>query len=255
MTFKPTQGQVWLFENSRSHACSKDRRYTQSVLTTKLVKSDRGDLIDPPPFTGTVVHRCPDFYVVQTDRSAFKIIDPGVLREPLPPNGLVRITPYQRRHFNGLPIAPPANSVLPVPPPRTPGAAVLLDLLHHGRCDDGVRSIANLLVDCNAYNVKLQEDEDKGLSTVSVDVETLHLSGRVLITHDVDHGLLTVEVRKRDRDGILQAHALCQGVTPKNTPRVLTDLLCDGQWKFAQVSIVHERKSDHKHSHQCMEVV
>lgn len=270
MQFNESTAKAWLTSNIGSLVPPNTRRYTHGVVTQSLGTNLLGMKTDLRPFEGVVVHCGDGFYVVKTGRNAFKLVDPSILRETLIEGSKVRITPYQRRRFNGTLLSDPESiedngtyltktyvlgvnhSEIPLATPQTQYLLDALDLLHRGKCPDGVRLISNMLVDINATNFSMQEpieathDDDGNEVTaeqwhepqISFDCKSNAFAGRVTVGVDVASDTYFVDLQKPDETGALQPHTRCNSVYFDGLATVLTDLLCDGEWRFANVDVL-----------------
>lgn len=270
MHFNESTAKAWLTSNLWNLVPANTRRYTHLVVTQRLGTNMLGFKADLKPFEGSVVHCGDGFYVVKTGRNDFKLVDPSLLREPLFEGSKVRISPYQRRRFNGTPLSGPEtienngtyttktyvlgvnHSEIPLPTPQSQYLIDALDLLHRGKCPDGVRLISNMLVDINATNFSMQEpieathDDDGNEVTaeqwhepqISFDCKSNTFAGRVTVGVDVASDTYFVDLQKPDETGALQPHTRCNSVYFDGLATVLTDLLCDGEWRFAKIDVL-----------------
>lgn len=268
MSFNPQAAKTWLQNNVHNLIPSNAARYKFGEVGLKLGSNALGLSAEIPTVEGTVVHCNPEFYVVKIERNAFKFVDPSMLPEPLALNSKVRITPYKRRRFDGSFLTDPErvedsgtgfrvstyvlgvnHSAIPLPKPRTIYAEQMLELLHHGKCEDGVRRISNLLVDCKATNFKMHEPPEVDTETgedlgpwvdpqIVFDCNTQKFVGQVTIGVDVAQDVYYVELSKADAEGQMRIHTKCSQVHFNQMAQVLQDLLCDGRWKFAKVDVL-----------------
>lgn len=262
MNFNEQAGKAWLRANVSRLVPANTREYKSSTLTLRLGTNMLGMHVDLPPVEGTVVHAGDDFYAVKTARTAFSIVDPTLLPAPLAEGSKVRITPYQRRRFDGTRFSEPESteqrdgyvvktmligksvSDIPVPKPATEYTEHMLDLLHRAKCPDGVRLISNMLVDFNARNIELQEPVLTGQPDewrdpqFKFDCETAKFAGRVIIGLDIAADVYYVELQKPDPDGAMATVSRCATVYFDQMAEVLETLLCDGKWKIATVDLL-----------------
>lgn len=256
----------WLRSNVRANIPANAKTYRFTTLTNRSCTSSMGFKIDHSDFTGTVIESNPDFMVVKSGRTEFVIIDPKVLREELHEGSKVSITPYARRHFDGRRLTDPAPvtapsglrlsvtiigasvSDIPVVKPTSKLGLHLLDNLQRMRCPDGIRVLSNLLVDVGAENFRFVDvDLDNTESDVDLqfifDCSNLKFSGRVTIGVDRGLGLFYIDMHKvsDDQPDVLQHR--CEGVCLDSLAEVLSTLLCDGEWRFAKVEVLHRAKA------------
>ena len=264
MSFDTQPAVVWLQANVHRLIPCNLSRYRHGPVALKLGKNILGLSVDLSVIEGTVVHCDPQFYIIKCGRAEFKYVDPAILRDPLVEGSKVRITPYRRRRFNGTLFTEPesienhgaymtrtivigqTHAPIPVPTPKSVYTQQMLELLHHGKCTDGVRVISNLLVDCKATNFQLREppesDPETGESLgpwadpqIRFDCKTDKFTGEVTIGVDVGMDTYYVELKKPDNEGVMQPHAKCEGVYFNQMAETLETLLCDGSWRFAEV--------------------
>lgn len=267
MSFDTRPAITWLQSNVHRLIPTNVSRYRHGPLALKLGTNVLGLSVDLSVIEGTVEHCSPDFYIIKTGRAEFKYVDPTILRERLMEGSKVRITPYRRRRFNGTLFTEPesigqdgacvvrsytigqTHAPIPVPAPKSVYTQQMLELLHHGKCTDGVRVISNLLVDCKATNFQLLEppetDPETGESLgpwvdpqIRFDCKTDKFTGEATIGVDVGQDTYYVELKKPDSEGALQPHAKCEGVYFDQMAETLETLLCDGNWRFAEVTVL-----------------
>lgn len=267
MTFNTQPAVTWLQANIHNLIPRNVNQYRHGPLALKLGTNSIGLAVDLSVAEGTVVFCSPDFYILKTGRAEFKYVDPAILREALIEGSKVRITPYRRRRFNGTLMSEPEriekdgacvvrtyeigkrHADIPVPAPTSVYTQQMIELLHHGKCTDGVRVISNLLVDCKATNFKLEEppevDPETGESLgpwvdpqVRFDCKTEKFTGEATIGVDVGSDTYYVELKKPDSEGFLQPHAKCEGLLFDQMAETLETLLCDGNWRYAEVTVL-----------------
>lgn len=274
MTFNVDAGKDWLKCNIHNHLASNARNYKTGVMTLKLGTNMLGYSVDLKPFEGVVLHCDPSFIVVKTGRTEFKVVDPTILSEIPDVNSKVLITPYSRRRFDGSFLRDPiarredagdgrtviintyeigtCHSTLPVGKPTgsyKEYMSNMLTLLTHGKCNDGVRVISNMLVDFNAAKVEMilppDMDEETGESLgpwvdaqIAFDCKTDKFVGRATIGLDMGADTYYVVLQKPDENGNLVEHTRCSTVYFDQMATVLENLLCDGKWKIAKVEVL-----------------
>jgi hypothetical protein len=267
MSFDTKPAVAWLQANIHRLIPRNVNRYHHGAMTTKLGTNVLGLKVDLSIAEGTVEYSCPDFYIIKTGRANFKYVDPAILRQPLIVGSKVRITPYLRRRFNGTLFTDPerterdgfavvntyaigqTHAEIPIERPTVVYTEQMLQLLHHGKCTDGIRVISNLLVDCNAKNFKLQEppkdDPESGEPLgpwvdpqIRFDCKTDKFTGEVTVGVDVGSDTYYVELKKPDSEGVLQPHTKCENILFDQLAETLEILLCDGNWRYAEVTVL-----------------
>lgn len=255
----------WLRSNVRANIPANARTYRSTTLSNRSCTSSMGFKTDHPDFIGTVIKSNPEFKVVKSGRTEFVIIDPTVLRAELHEGSKVSIIPYARRHFNGRRLTDPepvidssgvrmsvikigsSVSEIPVEKPKSKLGLHLLDNLQRMSCPDGIRVVSNLLVDVGAKNfrfvdVDFDNTESKGDLQFIFDCSNLKFSGRVTVGVDRGLGLFYIEMHKvNDNHPDILQHR-CEGVCLDSLAEVLSTLLCDGEWRFAKVEVLHRAK-------------
>lgn len=267
--FNEEAGKAWVKTNVRSFIPSNAREFKTGVICNRPGTNMLGLSSDRPPVEGKVIQCDDEYFVLKTARNAFAVVDPTILPAPLELGSMVRITTYQRRHFNGRCFRDPQTtcengivsrlyhignfvSDLPTPPPKSQYMKDMLELLSKGKCTDGVRVISNMLVDFNASNITLVDpdyDSDPlaaGNPEFHFDCETGKFTGHVIIGLDIGADAYYVKLMKPDADGTLAFEASHDDVMFTELAGSLETLLCDGAWKMAKVGVLRKAPSSHQ---------
>lgn len=239
---------------AQTHLPSTCPAFTTSAVTVRPGVNPLGYPSEHDPFTGLVVEVGQDFTVVKTRESHFVVVDAAVLRQPLAQGQLVAITPYARKRFDGTRVKDPAyssetglamskvgSSVSPLPlsePIRTDMGKHLIDTLQRLRCPDGVRTLSNFLADIGAINfLFIEPDVDGEDYMLLFNCTVSSFNGGVTVGYRQADDTFYVEFHKIDTNGsetLVHSH---NGVAQGDIANVLTPLLCDGTWKYAQVNV------------------
>ncbi|MDO8277291.1 MAG: hypothetical protein Q7T63_04090 [Burkholderiaceae bacterium] len=260
MDFKEN-ARAWLQANAGNHLPKGTRQYKFNCITTGEVVNMLGLSTDRQAVEGKVVHTEPGvFGIVKPSRTLFTVVDARLLPADLDVGSVVRVTPYQRRRFDGTSFLEPektetlANGIvgrtyvigaqvskIPVPAPTCEYLKAMLELLHHGKCSDGFRVISNMLVDFNARNISLYEPgaNDRPLDPqFRFDCETGKFTGHVRIGLALGEDAYYVELFKIGEQGEYALANSCRNIMFDELAGVLETLLCDGQWKMCKVEVL-----------------
>jgi len=264
MPFNLDEARLRLQRISRALIPDNAAVYTYSVVTKKLRANLLGYNAEHDPFTGTVVDVQDAYSIVQTQPNHFVFVEAIVLRDALVVGSHVSITPYARRRFDGSRVKDPVSeqgkagsvhttlgacaSRIPVDPPSTDLGKHWVDSLERLRCPDGVRVLSNFLVDLGASNFALLEPDTPDPAQSSdlqlvFDCSSSSFNGRVTIGMESECELFYILMHRVLPDGPEQIVHKCEAITFDSVAEMLTTLLCDGQWCFAQVEL-HETVSE-----------
>lgn len=262
MDFKEN-ARAWLQANAGNHLPKGTRQYKFNCITTGESVNVFGLSADRPAFEGKVIHSEPGLFgIVKPSRTVFTVVDASLLPADLDVGSVVRITPYQRRRFDGTSFLEPEKtetlqsgivsrtfmigeraSKIPVPAPACEYTKAMLALLHRGECSDGFRVISNMLVDFNARNLSLQESGVDGNGKAvdpqfRFDCETGKFTGHVRIGLALGEDAYYVELFKIGERGEYTLANSCRHIMFEDLAEVLETLLCDGQWKMCRVEVL-----------------
>lgn len=236
------------------------RRISCTYFDDQPLRNAFGLRIDPHPLKGRVVALTDEAIIVKTGRTDFAAVDrtlatlcPGIGEK-------IRVTPYFRRNFAGERLDTPRQENWPgtdgqphtvtiisvggntarIPLPTEPDCPYLADLVEQLEImptSDGLRTIANMLVDACAREIEIVDPDDEHLIAtppeISFTVSTQKFSGRVAILYDRGVDLYVVELRV---DGSVVTRT--EDVDVTSLAEVLTDLIDDGQWRRIRVEIL-----------------
>lgn len=269
MQFNEQAGRQWLSSHIWDFIPKNSKRYSTSILSLRRGSNCFGMQVDLPATEGKVIHAGAGFYVLKTDRIGFAVVDSTLLSQPLNEGATVRITPYQRRHFNGNTFSEPVVedhgtykttvhkigqnvSTIPVQEPKSLYTINMLELLRRGKCTDGIRLISNMLVDFNAHNVELQEPEMHKVNgcdpQFKFDCSTGKFVGHVIIGLNLGADVYYIQLQKTNAEGIRETVTTCSTVYFDQMAEVLETLLCDGAWKVAKVDVLKQEPKVKKHA-------
>lgn len=266
MNFDEQRARDWLKTNVRQFVPSNARQYHTMILTLSLAPNMLGMMVDRKALEGPVIHVEEAFSAVKTGRANFALIDNSILGAPLQEGSKVRVTPYQRRRFDGSTFLDPISvetresgvtvkqyhiggcaSEIPLPAPKSEYLLHMRELLHYGKCSDGLRVISNLLVDAGACNLAWQEPDGKpDVEWVDpqfqFDCKNGKFEGRVHIGLNVGADVYYVDLLTRDDQGNLSLAHHYDDVYFDQMAEVLEELLCDGAWRIAKVEVLKAAK-------------
>lgn len=251
----------WLQGNASPFLPKNSKSYKYSVIASSIGVSTNFALnIDASPITGKVVECNEAFSVIKTGRNTFALVDPLVLRAPLVQGDEVLMTPYSRRRFDGARLSDPLRikldtgesimqttfgasvSELPIKT-KTKFGANLINTLERLSCHDGFRNVSNMLVDIGANNFHLvepdQEDEnDTRDMQLSFFCTNSMFSGRVTVGVDAALDLFYLEMHSIATSGEEVIKNNVRNISLVSISSVISNLLCDGQWKYAKVEVL-----------------
>lgn len=248
-----------------AHAIPKNaRRIHCSYFDDQPLRNAFGLRIDPQPAEGRVVALTDEAFIVKTGRTSFVAVD-RVLATLSPAVGdKVRVTPYIRHDFFGKRLDAPkrenrqtadgqsfvvatvtlGGNTLRIPLPAAPGCPYLADLVEQLEImptPDGLRTIANMLVDAKAKDIEIVDPDDEHLIAtppeISFAVDTGKFSGRIAILYDRGYDLYVVELRA---DGTVATRI--EEVDVTSLAEVVADLIDDGEWGRIGVEILNPRR-------------
>jgi len=244
-----------------AHAIPKNaRRIHCSYFDDRPQRNAFGLRIDPQPAEGRVVALTDEAFIVKTGRTSFVAVA-RMLATLIPTVGdKVRVTPYIRRDFAGERLDTPKTESRQTPDgqsyavttvtldgntlriplqvaPQCPYLADLVEQLEIMPTPDGLRTIANMLVDAKAREIEIVDPDDEHLIAtppeISFAVDTGKFSGRIAILYDRGYDLYAVELRA---DGTVATRIEVVDVT--SLAEVVADLIDDEKWRRTRVEIL-----------------
>lgn len=248
-----------------AHAIPKNAgRIHCSYFDDQPLRNAFGLRIDPQPAEGRVVALTDEAFIVKTGRTSFVAVDRMLATLSPTVGDKVRVTPYIRRNFAGERLDTPkrencqaadgqsyavttvtlgANTLrIPLPvAPRCPYLADLVEQLEIMPTPDGLRTVANMLVDAKAKDIEIVDPDDEHLIAtppeISFAVDTGKFSGRIAILYDRGYDLYVVELRA---DGTVATRI--EEVDVTSLAEVVADLIDDGEWGRIGVEILNPRR-------------
>lgn len=238
------------------------QRFKYRVYDGQPSMSALGFYVDPKPFQGTVIVKTGDAIIVRIARAEFAVIDRNLATADPEPGTKVLVTPYARHHFDGARLDTPveetrrtsdgqtytvrsvilggATSKLPVPTPRCPELAELIDQLEQLPALDRMRRISHLLVDAGACDFVCVDPIPGNIiampPAISFSVCTAKFDGRVTVRYDRAGDTYVVELRRDD--------ALVErmdDVYVDMLGEVLERRIDDGLWRRIRVEVLPGR--------------
>lgn len=244
-----------------AHAIPKNaRRIHCSYFDDRPQRNAFGLRIDPQPAEGRVVALTDEAFIVKTGRTSFVAVDRKFATESPGIGEKVRVTPYIRRNFAGERLDAPKRenrqtadgqsyavttvtlgvNTLRIPLPVAPDCPYLADLVEQLEImptPDGLRTIANMLVDARAREIEIVDPDDEHLIAtppeISFAVDTGKFSGRIAVLYDRGYDLYAVELRA---GGTVATHI--EEVDVTSLAEVLADLIDDGEWRRIRVEVL-----------------
>lgn len=235
------------------------RRFKYRIYGDKPEVSILGFPIDPQPFQGKVIAVTEEAIVIRVKPTEFAVVD-RQLATAVPLEGSkVNVIPYARHHFDGRRadslmekteyladgtpyivrsgILGDATSKLPLPEPKCPELADLIEQLEKLTAPDGFRRIAHLLVDAGAHDFSMVDPEPDDIirtpPAITFTVATSNFSGQVTLSYDRGADVYVIELH-------------CNGQTVTKFDEVYFDclgstleqLIADGHWRRIQIEVL-----------------
>lgn len=238
---------------------SNSRRFKYRIYDDQPAVSALGFHPDPQPFEGKVIALTDEAIVIKLKRTEFAVLDRHLV-DVVPSEGsTVSITPYARHHFDGQRVGTPrenteyladgtpyvtrtvilgdATTRLPVPAPRCPELAQLIEQLEQLPAPDGFRRISHLLVDAQARDFTLVDPERDDIVTtppaIRFTVTTGKFSGQVTISYDRCADAYDIDLHHNDA-----LHQRVESIYFDSLGDVLEQLIDDGHWRCIQVEVL-----------------
>jgi len=238
------------------------RGFNYRVVDALPQPSMLGITFDPKPFDGKVVVTTDEAIIVKTARTQFAVIDRS-LASVVPDEGTkVFVRPYARRRFDGLRADTPeehteigsdgkpytftthilgaAPAKLPVPKPRCPELAALVEQMESLPAPDGFRKITHLLVDANARDFSLVDPKPADIirtpPAINFTVSTAKFAGQVSVLYDRSADVYVVELHQ---NGELLVRR--DEVYFNMLGETLAELIDDGTWRQIVVDVLDSK--------------
>lgn len=208
-----------------------------------------GVAIAPPTLEGRLVHIGDSFAVLQEGADCFTVFDFCMLGLTAPPlNSRITLTPYRARDFDGvslyeLPAAErDGNKTLLgkrrcVPPvdPQSDYLKHLVDQLAHMPAPDGVRSIAESLVDAGARRsgVSIQEDPAEGLYSITFTVSSGIFDGTLTIGYLPGKDLYWIKLAEKNEKPVV-----IEDVYFDMLGEIIDNAIDDARWMAADITVL-----------------
>lgn len=250
------------------HVPSNVRRFKFRIHDDQPAISTLGFHIDPKPFQGKVIAVTDEAIVVKLGRAEFAVLDRELVTVVPTIGATVEVAPYARRRFDGLRVDTPdeetrytadglpyttrtvllsGNSLkLPVPEPRCPELADLIEQVEKLPAPDGFRRITHLLVDAGARDFDTVDPTPANIiktpPAILFTVDSAKFQGRVTVLYDRGADLYAVELR---REGELVARN--DEVYFDTLGNVLEDLIDDGQWRRIRIDVLPQKSARTRH--------
>lgn len=245
------------------HLPRNARNFSYRIYDGQTRVSALGIPIDPEPFQGTVITKTDEALIIKTGRISFAAVDRQLATLDPEPGTKVQVVPYARRNFEGVRLDAPKQETqviegrsytistctlgrstvkLPLPAPRCPELADLIQQLEALPAPDGYRTISILLVDARARDFSsIDPDPESGniIATppaVIFHVVTDKFSGQAAVIYDRGLDLYVVELR-RNGDVVERI----EQVDFSSLGRTLEELIDDGNWRRIQVTALEKK--------------
>ncbi|MEA9585943.1 GTPase [Xanthomonas sp. WHRI 10064A] len=241
------------------HVPSNVHRFKFQVFDGEPKVSILGIPIDPKPFDGKVIAKTDEAIVVKTGRAEFAVLDRALVTEVPDEGAKVHVEPYARRCFDGLRADTPEKQVertvdgltysvhttvlgsapakLPIPKPRCPELAALIEQLEQLPAPDGFRRITHLLVDAAARDFTWVDPTPGNIlqtpPAIGFTVSTGKFTGDVRVLYDRGTDQYVIELH---RGG--ECIDRIEDVFFDDLGRVLERLIDDGSWRRIRVQRV-----------------
>lgn len=232
------------------------RSFKYRIYDDRPAVSALGFVIDPQPFEGKVIVKTDNAIIVQIARAQFAIVDrPLACCDPDEGTKVV-VTPYARHHFDGTRLDAPAEETrqtedghtytvqsvilggtttrLPLPKPRCPELAALIEQLEQLPAPDRFRRISHLLVDAGARDFVCVDPEpnDTTPPSIAFSVDTAKFSGQVTITYAYGLDLYVVELHRAE-----ECVDRVEDISFDMLGEVLERLIDDGRWRQIRIEV------------------
>ena len=246
------------------HVPSNVRSFKFNIFDGQPKVSALGFQVDPKPFDGKVIAKTAEAIVVKTGRAEFAVLDRALLTEDPAEGAKVHVEPYARRRFDGLRADTPeertertadgvpytvqtfvlgsAPAKLPIPAPRCPELAELINQLEQLPAPDGFRRITHMLVDAGAKDFSWVDPTPANIlktpPAIRFSVATGKFEGQVTVLYDRAADQYVIELH---RDGTQVERV--EDVFFDDLGSVLERLIDDGTWRFIRIQHLSGPKS------------
>ena len=238
------------------HIPKNVRQYKWKFFDGTFPRGAFGFHFDPQPFEGKIVVKTEEATIIKVKPSEFYILDRQLITDDLPEGTRVKVTPYARRRFDGLRADTPEERIekyadgtqfvvkthvlgsapapLPVPKPRCPELAAMIDCIETMPAPDGARHISHLLVDAGARDFSCVDPDPvdifKTPPALRFSVTTEKFTGEVVVLYNRGPDLYAVELYQAGEqvEAVDEVYFDMLGET-------LERLIDDGKWRRIQV--------------------
>jgi len=238
------------------------------IYDDKPLLSALGFHADPKPFQGTVIAKTDVAIVIKVARTQFAVLDKQLATQEPADGAQVEVIPYARRHFDGSRLDAPieetryteegqayttrtvmlggATTKLPLPKPRCPELAALIQQLQEIPAPDGFRRITHLLVDAGAKDFAWTDPSAADIirtpPAISFTVGTTKFRGRVTVLYERGLDLYAVELH-HSAAPVERVDA----VSFAGLGETLERLIDDGSWRRIRVELLPGKSPRMRH--------
>lgn len=235
------------------------RRFKFNIFDDQPLESAMGFYVDPLPCEGTVIAATASMIVIRTGRAQFAVVDPQLASQQPDVGASVKVTPYARHHFDGRRIDTPTQEIrhtadghaytvesftlggaithLPLPTPRCPQLAELIEQIENLPAPDGFRRVAHLLVDAGAKNFTCVDPDDADIiktpPAIRFTVSSAKFAGQITILYERGSDSYAID---QHRDGELVNRV--DDVYFPELGHVLESLIDDGSWRQIKIELL-----------------
>lgn len=252
---------AWLASVAQQHLPSNARRYKFSVYCNQQnYGSFIGLPVDLSPAEGKVVDLTDEWLLVKTSRNSFFIADVELLSEVPGIGDSVTVEPWARRGFDGLRLDTPRDSgdgcrtvIIGETRSRFPNRAGLqcpelkdmLDQLETLTAPDGIRTVAQVLIDAGAWNHPVEYSDPTASDilsnppSVTVVLDAPHIEdGPVTLGVVYDRGL---DMYQLEAAFAASGNTTCQqNLTFDMLPDAISAIAANADWRKAKVTVTRK---------------
>lgn len=265
MSSQQNDAKTWVRSVVGKHLPRTARSYRVATYTGEASVSSLGLQLDLSPFEGKVVEVTEAWILMKAGRAAEFFVVSHSLVDNVPAVGdSVRITPYARRGFDGRRLDSPKVAIdngvriqsfvlgehrsrLPLDTETLvcPELCEMVDQIEQLRAPDGVRRLAQVLVDAGAGSMPIAyvdpapEDIIAKPPSLKFRVHTAKTDG--WIEYRYDRGLDAYDMALTDLGDALLKEA--KSVFFDQIAEITTDWIDDGAWRVAKVEILRSSKA------------
>lgn len=243
-----------------AHLPKRCVRYSWATICGDLNTTTLGFQVDERPADGRVVDVTPEWITLKTAQNQFAVIHTSVLKEPagIDVGAKVRVVPYARRRFDGLPLGSPLPSpagamftTIPLGERfsrlqivkeslKSIGLPQMIDQLEVLPADSR-RTIAQALIDAGALDGPVEyvdpgEEDDIVAKppSISFAVSTQRHRGRIQLVLDVASDTYIVRLQNEAGEVVQER----TDVYFDDLDEAMIGAIDDGEWQYAHVTIL-----------------